>query len=73
MEINSLAKIAIFIGISVTIIGLLLLLADKAPFLWRLPGDIYIERKGFNFYFPITSCIIISLVLSIIFYFIARR
>ncbi len=73
IDVTSLAKITIFVGLSVTIIGALLLFADKVPFLWRLPGDIYIERKGFNFYFPITSCLIISLVLSIIFYFIARK
>jgi len=68
MEINSFAKIAIFVGLSVTIIGILLLFSEKVPFLWRLPGDVYIQRKGLNFYFPITSCILISVILSVIFY-----
>ena len=56
------------------IIGIIFILAGMAwPWLSRvgfghLPGDINIERKGFSFYFPITSSIIISLVLSIIFW-----
>lgn len=69
----SLAKITIFAGLSMMVIGVLLFFADKIPFLWRLPGDIYIERKRFSFYFPITSCIIISLVLSAILYFSIRK
>lgn len=73
MSIASFAKITIFVGLSVTIIGILLLFSDKVPFLWRLPGDIYIQRKNLNFYFPITSCILISIILSVIFYFISRR
>jgi hypothetical protein len=72
-EIASFAKITIFVGLSVTIIGILLLFSDKVPFLWRLPGDIYIQRKSFNFYFPITSCILISVILSVIFYLISRK
>jgi hypothetical protein len=56
------------------IIGIILVLAGLAwPLLSRLgighlPGDIYIERKGFTFYFPITTGIVISLVLSILFW-----
>ena len=73
MSIASFAKITIFVGLSVTIIGILLLFSDKVPFLWRLPGDISIQRKNLNFYFPITSCILISVILSVIFYFVSRR
>lgn len=56
------------------IIGIIFILVGMAwPWLSRLgighlPGDIDIERKGFSFYFPVTSSIIISLVLSIIFW-----
>jgi hypothetical protein len=56
------------------IIGIIFILAGLAwPWLSRLgfghlPGDISIERKGFSFYFPVTSIIIISLVLSILFW-----
>lgn len=56
------------------IFGILLILLGLIwPWLSRLgighlPGDIYIERKGFNFYFPLTTSIIISLVLSLLFW-----
>ena len=48
-------------------IGLVFLFADKIPFLGRLPGDIYIKREKFSFYFPITTSIIISIILTILF------
>jgi hypothetical protein len=40
--------------------------------LGRLPGDIYVQREGFTFYAPITSSIVVSLVLSIIFWVLSR-
>lgn len=60
------------------IVGIIFILVGAAwPWLSKLgighlPGDIYIERKGFSFYFPITTSIIISLVLSI-FYWMFRK
>ena len=65
------AKFFIFIGIIFIIIGLLLYFFKDFP-LFHLPGDIVIKKENFTFYFPITSSIIISLVLSIIFYIISR-
>lgn len=56
------------------ILGIVLILAGLAwPWLSRLglghlPGDIHIERKGFSFHFPITSSIVVSLVLSLLFW-----
>lgn len=40
--------------------------------LGRLPGDIYVEREGFSFYFPITTGIIVSIVLSVLLWFFRR-
>jgi Protein of unknown function (DUF2905) len=73
LSIASLAKIAIFVGLSVTSIGILLLFADKIPFLWHLPGDIRIQKGDFTFFFPLTSCILISTILSIVIYFVGRK
>jgi hypothetical protein len=51
----------------------LILLKDKLPFgMGRLPGDISIERENFRFYFPLGTCIVISIVLSVILYFLKR-
>jgi uncharacterized protein HemY len=65
-------KILIFIGFLLVLIGLIFSFAGKIPYLRKLPGDIYIKRENFTFYFPITTCILISIILSIIFYLISR-
>ncbi len=51
-------------GIVLVILGLALM--GKLPFLGRLPGDIRLQRDGFVFYFPITSMLIVSAILSLI-------
>lgn len=68
-----LGKLLIMVGGVLVVLGLALLFADKIPWLGRLPGDIMVERKGFGFYFPLTTCVIISIVLTIVFSLLARR
>lgn len=58
-------KILIFLGILLILLGLLFPLLQKIGF-GRLPGDIFFKGKNFTFYFPITSSIIISILLSFI-------
>ncbi len=53
-------------------LGVLLLFSDKIPWLGRLPGDISIKRENFTFYFPLTTCILLSLLLSLIFSFFRK-
>ena len=65
------AKIFIFIGIIFIIIGLILYFF-KDFLLFHLPGDIIIKKENFTFYFPITSSIILSIVLSGVFYILSR-
>lgn len=66
------AKILIFFGILMIIIGLILLLGIKFFPLGNLPGDILIKKYGCLFYFPLVTCIIISIIVSIILTFILR-
>lgn len=68
-------KLLIIIGLSVAAVGGLLLLFRNSgiPFLGKLPGDIVVERKNFTFYFPIATSIIMSIILSLIFYLIERK
>lgn len=61
-------KSMIFIGIVIVIIGVILTFIDKLPFdLGKLPGDIIYKKENITFYFPITTSIIISIVLSLFF------
>jgi hypothetical protein len=57
----------VILGIVIAGIGVLLLVGDKIPWMGRLPGDIMIKREKFTFYFPIVTCIIISIILTLVF------
>jgi len=65
-------KILIFFGAILILIGLIFSLAEKIPYIGKLPGDILIKREKFTFYFPLATCLLISLALSVIFYLISR-
>lgn len=72
MDFGNFGKILIFIGLGIIILGGIILLFSRIPFLGKLPGDFHIKREGFSFYFPLTSSIIISIILSIILTIILR-
>ncbi len=66
-------KNIIFIGIVIVIIGIVLTFSDKLPFsLGKLPGDIVYKKENTSFYFPITTSIIISIVLSFLLYLFGK-
>ena len=64
-------RLLIAVGIGLLLLGLLWPLTSQLG-LGRLPGDISIQRPGFSFYFPITTSIIVSLVLSLVFWLVRR-
>jgi len=68
-----LAKLIILMGVILVIVGAILCFFKGIPFLGKLPGDIHIEKKNFSFHFPITTCILLSVILSIILYLISKR
>ncbi len=61
-----LGKIVVVFGVVLVALGLWLWFGPRVPWLGRLPGDIVIEREDFRFYFPLTTCLLISLVLSLL-------
>ena len=70
---GDLGKSIIFIGIVLIIIGILMTVAGKIPGFGKLPGDIFIKKENFSFYFPLTTCILLSIVLSAIMYFFNKK
>ncbi len=71
--IENLGRTIVGIGILVVIIGLVVWFAgDKLSWFGRLPGDIRIERPGFSCFFPITTMIIVSVVLSVVLSLLSR-
>jgi hypothetical protein len=71
--LDSLAKLLILFGLVLAAIGGLLLFIGKVPFIGRLPGDIYVQRRNFSFYFPLTTSILLSILLTILFSLFRRR
>jgi DUF2905 family protein len=66
-------KTLILIGIVLVVVGVIFSFAGKPPsWLGHLPGDLTIERDGFTYYFPLTTCILISVLISLVLYFFRR-
>ena len=72
-SVESLGRLFVLIGILFVLAGALLMLAGKIPWFGKLPGDILIEKKNFTFYFPVATSILLSILLSIIVWFLGRR
>lgn len=68
----SLGKWLILLGLLLAGAGLLITLGGKIPFLGRLPGDLRIERENFTFYFPLTTSLLVSLLLSLLWWLFRR-
>ena len=62
-------KVLVFLGLGIAGLGLLIMLGLP---IGRLPGDIYVRRDGFSFYFPLTTSIVLSIVLTLLFSFFRR-
>jgi hypothetical protein len=72
-DFSGLGRILIVIGLVIAGIGLAIVFAGKIPWLDGLPGDFLFRGKNFSFYFPITTSIVISVILTLILWFINRR
>lgn len=71
--VEQIGKLLVITGIVIAAVGGLLMLSGKVPWLGRLPGDIMIQKKNFTFYFPLATSIILSLLLTLIFWIIGRK
>ncbi len=66
------SRVLIWLGIVIALAGVAWPWLSKLPF-GRLPGDIRIERPGGSFYFPITTCIVVSVLVSLALYLVRRK
>ena len=69
---SDLGRWLIVAGVILVVVGAVFLLAPKIPWLGKLPGDISLKRGNFSFYFPLGTCIIISIMLTLIMYLFRR-
>lgn len=70
---QEIGKTLIIFGIILLGVGLFLTFFNKIPFIGKLPGDIYIQKKNFTFYFPLATSALISIILSLIFWLFLRK
>jgi hypothetical protein len=66
-------KILIALGVLIALAGIVLVLVGRVPWIGRLPGDIHFQRGNFTFYFPLATSLLLSVVLTLILYFLGRR
>jgi len=71
--VNDLGRVLIVAGVVIAIVGVALLFMGRVPWLGRLPGDIHIERGNWSFHFPLATSLLLSVVLTLVFYLIGRR
>jgi len=64
--LSDFGRILLFVGLGMAVLGGVLLLGSRIPWLGRLPGDIVYRKGSFSFYFPIVTSILLSIVLSIV-------
>ena len=70
---NDLGKILIFTGAILVLAGFFILLVTKVPGAGKLPGDIFVKKENFTFYFPITTSLLISIILSFLLFLWMRK
>ena len=73
MNLSDLGKILLIAGLMMAVIGTVFVLLGKLQLLGRLPGDIDIQKKGYTLYFPLTTCVLLSILLTLLFRFFLKR
>jgi hypothetical protein len=71
--VQQIGKLILAAGVVLLVVGALFMVAGKIPWIGKLPGDITIQRKNFTFYFPLATSILISIVLTFLFWIFGRR
>ena len=71
--VSSIGKLLMLVGVVLLVLGAVLTFIGRIPGVGRLPGDIVIKRGNFTFFFPVTTCIILSIILSLLFALFSRR
>jgi hypothetical protein len=70
---NDLGKSLVVIGLLIVVVGVVLMLVGRVPWLGRLPGDIYVQRGNWSFYFPVVTSLVVSVLLTLLFWLFGRR
>ena len=69
----TIGKLLIAFGLLIALAGVVLVLVGRVPWIGRLPGDIHFQRGNFTLYFPLATSLLLSVVLTLVFYLLGRR
>ncbi|HXC93739.1 MAG TPA: DUF2905 domain-containing protein [Geobacteraceae bacterium] len=69
---SDLGRSLLILGCIIAFAGAVLMFSGKLPWLGKLPGDIYVKKENFAVFFPITTCILVSLIISLILWLIRK-
>ncbi len=70
---QEMAKWVMIAGVFLVLTGACLFVASKIPGMGKLPGDIFIKKDNFTFYFPLATCILLSIILSIVMQLLSKK
>ncbi len=68
----ALGKVLLLVGLVIAAVGLVLIFSDRVPWLGKRPGDITIDKGNFRIYVPITTCILLSVVISLVLWVVSQ-
>ena len=69
---NGVGKALILLGLGIAVVGAVVSLGGKVPWIGNLPGDFFVKTERFRFYFPLGTSLLISALLSLVFYLLRR-
>jgi hypothetical protein len=71
-DLPQIGRALVAVGLVLLLVGVALMLGPRVPWLGRLPGDILIERPGFRLYFPLATCLLLSLLVTGVLWLLRR-
>ena len=71
--VHDIGRMLVVFGLLIAVVGVVLMLVGRVPWLGRLPGDIHIQRGNWTFYFPLATSLLLSVVLTLILWILGRR
>ena len=71
--VHDIGRMLVVFGLLIALVGVVVMLVGRVPWLGRLPGDIHIQRGNWTFYFPLATSLLLSVVLTLILWILGRR
>jgi hypothetical protein len=72
-DVSDMGRLLLVVGVVVAAVGLGMMLLPRVPWLGHLPGDVHVRRDDFSFHFPIVTCLVVSVVLTLVLNLFFRR